>query len=152
MKAFVQNIEREIRAKMVSTELCTPGCAIARVTAQVRGALALTVGQEVTPSPKGKNANEKEKEKGALLAAAQQRNGELKRKLAEAERNNSSRNRNQPPPPPGGGGGNGSGAGGGGGGAATGGQAHTPAFPNVVCRAFATHGTCRYGNQCRFKH
>ena len=70
MKAFVQNIEKEIRAKMVGTELCTPGCAIARVTAQVRGALALTVGQEVTPSPKVKNANEKEKEKGALLAAA----------------------------------------------------------------------------------
>lgn len=160
MKAFVQHLEKEIRAMMVGKELCTPGCAIMRATAQGRGQMALSV--SVGPDPgqvrekgKGNKEKEKEKEKNRQLAAAQQTAGEYKRKFEAYARgggggggganlggaNLGGANPGGPGGPAGGGGGNQ--APGGGGGAK---------FPNIPCRHFARTGSCQYGKECRFAH
>ena len=148
MKAFVQHVEREIRAKMVGVELCTPGCAIARVTAQGRGQLALSVGPDAQAKDRDKGDKGKEKEKNRQLAAAQQQAAEYKRKLAALTNS------------PGGGGGGGAtvpGGGGGSGGPGAGGPGAMTAgggvkFPKIACRHFAKTGQCMYGKDCRFSH
>ena len=149
MKAFVQHLEKEIRAMMVGKELCTPGCAIMRATAQGRGQMALSVGPDhgqVKEKGKGNKDKDKDKEKNRQLAAAQQTAGEYKRKFEAYTR--------------GGGGGGGGGAnpggpgvpaGGGGGNQAPGGGGGAK-FPNIPCRHFGRTGSCQYGKECRFAH
>jgi len=146
MKAFVQHLEKEIRAMMVGKELCTPGCAIMRATAQGRGQMALSVGPDHGHvKEKDKGNKDKEKEKNRQLAAAQQAAGEYKRKFEAYTRGGGGggggANLGGPGVPAGGGGGNQ--APGGGGGAK---------FPKIPCRHFARTGTCQYGKECRFAH